>query len=173
MVSDEIGQIAHQLANQAVMITFIVVGCGLAAAAFVPSSTPSTFRAPARCSTNIFKGPPVGKYSTMGQPSRCRIVAEETSQSLGEEQLLAIFEEFDTSGDGFIDVGELQAALGKAGKDVSLEEAGGILKRVDANNDGQISFDEFTYVFARVQLLPSSTAEISPVGFYEACQEVF
>ena len=109
----------------------------------------------------------------MGQPSRCRIVAEETSQSLGEEQLLAIFEEFDTSGDGFIDVGELQAALGKAGKDVSLEEAGGILKRVDANNDGQISFDEFTYVFARVQLLPSSTAEISPVGFYEACQEVF
>ena len=68
---------------------------------------------------------------------------EETSQSLREEQLLAIFEEFDTSGDGFIDVGELQAALGKAGKEVSLEEAGGILKRVDANNDGQISFDEF------------------------------
>jgi len=69
--------------------------------------------------------------------------SQQLSASEINDQLKAIFTEFDTSGDGFIDVGELQAALGKAGKEVSLEEAEGILKRVDANSDGQISFDEF------------------------------
>ena len=34
---------------------------------------------------------------------------------------------------------------------------------------GKISYDEFTYIFARFELLPDS--EIS--GFYDACQEIF
>ena len=43
---------------------------------------------------------------------------------------------------------ELRAALAKAGKPVSEEEAEQILSRVDANNDGQISLEEFRAVFA-------------------------
>ena len=49
--------------------------------------------------------------------------------------------------DGFIDLDELQAALAKAGRPVSLERAQEILTKVDTNNDGQIDVDEFQAVF--------------------------
>ena len=66
---------------------------------------------------------------------------------MNDEQIEAIFKEFDTSGDGFIDFDELVAALGKAGKANSKEEVEEIIKKVDANNDGQISLEEFKEVF--------------------------
>ena len=78
-------------------------------------------------------------------------------ESLSDEQVAAIFRQFDTSGDGFIDLGELQAALEKAGKPVSLERAEEILAQVDANNDKQISLEEFRAVFKlRLELSPAT-----------------
>ena len=56
--------------------------------------------------------------------------------------LVAIFAEFDTDGSGFIDLDELQAALAKGGKSVTREQCADILSKVDANSDGQISFEE-------------------------------
>jgi hypothetical protein len=59
---------------------------------------------------------------------RCSIVAFDDgagmngASALEDKQIVAIFEEFDTSGDGFIDLGELEAALSRAGKRVSREE---------------------------------------------------
>ena len=67
----------------------------------------------------------------------------EVANSLDDDQISAIFREFDTSKDGFIDLGELQAALGRAeGKPVSIERAADILKLVDENDDGRISLEE-------------------------------
>lgn len=76
--------------------------------------------------------------------------------SLSDEQIAVLFGEFDTDGSGFIDLGELQAALAKAGRPVSLDEAEDLLKRVDSNNDGQISREEFRDVF---QLEPSAVPD--------------
>lgn len=66
---------------------------------------------------------------------------------MGDADINAIFREFDTSGDGFIDLSELESALLKAGKPVTREAAEDILKRVDKNADGQISLEEFREVF--------------------------
>jgi len=93
------------------------------------------------------------------QCARCghvtSILADDDAR-LTDAQVTAIFKEFDTSGDGFIDLGELQAALSKAGKPVSLDEAVDILERVDTNNDGQISLEEFRAVFT---LTPSAVPD--------------
>merc|ERR1719174_1954065 len=62
-------------------------------------------------------------------------------------QLKDIFAEFDTSGDGFIDFDELCAALKKGGKNLSREDCTTIMKQIDENNDGKISFDEFRKAF--------------------------
>jgi len=64
-----------------------------------------------------------------------------------DEQVVSIFNAYDTSGDGFIDLDELQAALAKAGKPVKRERAEEIMQQVDANGDGQISLEEFQQVF--------------------------
>jgi protein Mpv17 len=64
-----------------------------------------------------------------------------------DDQITAIFREYDTSKDGFIDVDELRAAMRSAGKPVSLERATEIMRLVDANGDGQISLQEFRQVF--------------------------
>ena len=60
----------------------------------------------------------------------------------------AIFKEYDTSGDGFIDESELQAALAKAGRPITAQRAEEILQLVDSNGDGQISLEEFKLVFS-------------------------
>lgn len=64
-----------------------------------------------------------------------------------DEQLTQIFQAYDTSGDGYLDLGELQAALARAGKAVSRERAAEIMLQVDANGDGQISLDELKQAF--------------------------
>ena len=65
-----------------------------------------------------------------------------------DAQMYALFSAFDESGDGSISVEELQAALSKAGKQVSLERCIEILHQVDTNFDGEISYDEFVQVRA-------------------------
>jgi len=88
---------------------------------------------------------------------RCRIVAfDDDAVSLSDEQIVALFREFDTSGDGFIQLEELEAALAKAGKPVSKEAAQEILERADVDKDGQISLAEFRSVF---QLSPGAVPD--------------
>ena len=137
-----------------IIIMLAILHVGAVMAAFNSALTPSTtVRAhassqSARCSTTVaFEGHWRERSAVGGQ--RCHIIAadDEKEPSLSDEQIGKIFKEFDTSGDGFIDLGELQAALAKAGKPVSVAEAEDMLKRVDANDDGQISLEEFKAVF--------------------------
>lgn len=79
---------------------------------------------------------------------RCRVAAfDDEAAGLEDEQIVAVFREFDTSGDGLIELDELQAALSKAGKQVTPEEAQDIFRKVDTNGDGMISLEEFKSVF--------------------------
>ena len=64
-----------------------------------------------------------------------------------DAQLVALFEKFDTSGDGFLSEVELEAALQQAGKKSTSEEVAFMLSRVDKNADGKLDFDEFKTIF--------------------------
>lgn len=90
------------------------------------------------------------------RPRSGLVMAMGDEAGLNDVQIETIFKEFDTSGDGFIDVNELQAALAKAGKPISAEEAENILTKVDMNNDSLISLEEFKSVF---KLAPDSVPE--------------
>ena len=131
-----------------------------AALAFSPVLTPLSSRCDAiplaRCCILAPSAPPPRQHA--GMRSRCRqiISLEDGAAPLSDKQIETIFEQFDSSGDGLIDLGELQAALSKAGKPVSREAAEEILKSVDTNNDGQISLTEFKAVF---QLAPDAVPE--------------
>jgi hypothetical protein len=82
---------------------------------------------------------------------------EGSGRPRSDKELSAIFYEFDTSGDGFIDVEELRAALAKAGKPVSMQEAKTILDQVDTKGDGKISLEEFKAVF---KMSPGSVPDV-------------
>jgi EF-hand domain pair len=66
------------------------------------------------------------------------------SGSERRQRLRQLFNRMDTSGDGHLDVLELQVALRAAtGNDISREDAQDILNLVDADGSGTVDFDEF------------------------------
>ena len=56
---------------------------------------------------------------------------------------------FDKDGSGFISSEEIKEILG-FGKTLSEEAVNDIIKQVDANGDGQISFEEFSTMMKRL-----------------------
>ena len=60
---------------------------------------------------------------------------------LDAERLDQIFAQIDTGGSGSIDIGELQVALTKVGKDTTV--IGVLLSTADKNHDGKLSKEEF------------------------------
>lgn len=63
-------------------------------------------------------------------------------QLLTDEKLITTFKMFDKDGSGFISAQEIKEIL-SFGKTLSEEAVNDIVKQVDANGDGQISFEEF------------------------------
>ena len=79
--------------------------------------------------------------------------------------LKALFTSFDTDSSGFVDVTELQAALAKGGKRVSLEDTEALLAQVDTNSDGQVSFEEFEEIFKLApNMLPPGLSQLVDVS---------
>lgn len=62
---------------------------------------------------------------------------------LTNEKLQAAFKMFDKDGSGFISADEIKEVLG-FGKSLDEAQIMDIIKQVDDNGDGQISFDEFS-----------------------------
>ena len=58
-------------------------------------------------------------------------------------EIRKIFNEVDTDGSGVIEQAELYVALQKVGIKATRGKVNGILKRLDVNQDGSISFNEF------------------------------
>jgi len=77
------------------------------------------------------------------------------SALLSQEKLKAAFKMFDKDGSGTISKDEIKEALG--GLDEKIVED--IIKEVDSNNDGEISFAEFEQMMSK---MVSVTAQIAP-----------
>jgi len=77
---------------------------------------------------------------------------EEVAQLFEVAKLKATFEELDSDGSGSIAAAELSDALKKLGYRVPEKQCLELLKKVDTNNDGQVSFDEFVAFFEFVPI---------------------
>ncbi|GBG59226.1 hypothetical protein CBR_g32243 [Chara braunii] len=53
------------------------------------------------------------------------------------------FKAFDSDHDGTLTAAEVQSALARRGRLVTLKQAEAIIRRMDVNGDGQVSLDEF------------------------------
>ena len=62
---------------------------------------------------------------------------------LSEERLEAAFKIFDKDNNGFITVDEIRAVLGKGKKFEDESVWSDIIREVDINEDGEVSFKEF------------------------------
>ena len=70
---------------------------------------------------------------------------------LSKENIKIAFDLFDQDGSGYISSEELKAVLGKGRNDgLSDDVWTSIMKEIDQNSDGQISFDEFFNVMYKL-----------------------
>lgn len=76
-----------------------------------------------------------------------RVMADVYFKKHSRHELTVAFQKFDTDGSGFISTRELQDIISKMGKQVTRQEAEAMIKSIDANNDGKVSFDEFCSLF--------------------------
>jgi len=77
------------------------------------------------------------------------VAAMNEKQLLTNEKLQSAFKMFDKDGSGMISATEIKEVLG-FGKTLSEEAVNEIVKQVDANGDGEISFDEFAQMMRRL-----------------------
>ncbi|XP_006891943.1 PREDICTED: calmodulin-like protein 5 [Elephantulus edwardii] len=76
------------------------------------------------------------------------------------EEYKAAFTQFDTDGDGKINLQELGQVMKSLGKEVSEEELKMIMKMVDTDGDGSISFQEFLAALSKARKGSSSEEEM-------------
>ena len=74
------------------------------------------------------------------------VMPEFTTDQLAEYK--RVFARFDKSGDGSITGSELIPLMEYLGLPINLRQFNALLKSVDSNNDGKISFDEFLVMMA-------------------------
>lgn len=84
-----------------------------------------------------------------------------------EARLRAMFERFDTNGDGEISTKELAATLKSFGQEYSENDIKEIIASVDMNGDGSIDFEEFK------QLVSRMSAETKSLKTAEELTEAF
>merc|ERR1712154_222002 len=64
-------------------------------------------------------------------------------KNMGEQEMKAIFDEFDEDKGGSIDPEELQNALSRMGRDMDMDEINELILEIDENGDGEVDFEEF------------------------------
>lgn len=77
------------------------------------------------------------------------IASMNEKQLLTNEKLAAAFKMFDKDGSGLISAEEIKDVLG-FGQNLSLDSVKEIMRQVDENGDGEISFEEFTHMMKKL-----------------------
>ncbi len=70
---------------------------------------------------------------------------------LTKEHLIAMFNQFDTDGSGYISINDIKEAMDKFGQKITAEEIQDIMKKHAVANPNQISYDEFKKIFEGLQ----------------------
>ena len=65
------------------------------------------------------------------------------------ENLRELFDRFDTDGGGTVSAFELDAALIQMGMNLSMDDIEAMMKEVDKDSSGEISFQEFVNLMMR------------------------
>jgi calcium-dependent protein kinase len=81
------------------------------------------------------------------------------AELLQEEKLRAAFSVYDKDNSGTISIDEIKSVLGM-GKNISDEVWDQIVKEVDENGDGEISFEEFTIMMRQLLLKENDDGRI-------------
>ena len=85
-------------------------------------------------------------------------------------KLRATFDNLDKRWDGYLDADEIHTALREYGLDASLSKVEKIVERMDVNNDGRVSFEEFrqiTLLFpsTKISRIFDHAGEVFVVGY--------
>ncbi len=57
------------------------------------------------------------------------------------------FKRYDSDGNGFLSIDEVQSAMANIGRQMNRLEVRSMIQSLDSNHDGKISFDEFIKLF--------------------------
>ncbi|KAH3743015.1 hypothetical protein Pelo_15584 [Pelomyxa schiedti] len=84
---------------------------------------------------------------TIEFPEFCMMMSKKIVEEDNPEELRAAFREvFDKNGDGEIDMEELRRVLPTLGETLTDDQIVQMIKEVDVDGDGKISFDEFVQI---------------------------
>jgi len=77
----------------------------------------------------------------------CSMMIRRMEDEDGDEEILEAFQVIDRDGDGFISEADLKDLMTNLGEKVTEEELKDMIREVDLDNDGQVSFAEFVAMF--------------------------
>jgi calmodulin len=75
------------------------------------------------------------------------VMAGSFFKKYSRQELMGAFKKFDADGNGYISTKELNDILSRMGRHLSRHEVEAMIRTLDANGDGKLSFDEFCKLF--------------------------
>jgi Ca2+-binding EF-hand superfamily protein len=76
-----------------------------------------------------------------------KVMADSFFKKHSKQELLGAFKKFDTDGNGYITTKELNDVLSRMGRHLNRNEVEAMIRSIDRNGDGKISFEEFCGLF--------------------------
>lgn len=76
-----------------------------------------------------------------------RVMADSFFKKYSQQELRSAFKKFDSDGNGYITTKELGDILSRMGRHLNRREVEAMIKSLDKNGDGKVSFEEFCKLF--------------------------
>ena len=83
---------------------------------------------------------------TVDFPEFVTLMAHKMINDDDHDRVTSAFSVFDEDGSGFVDAGELQRIMINVGEPVTMDDCHALLREVDRDADGKVSYDEFCRV---------------------------
>ena len=86
-------------------------------------------------------------------PEFVTLMAHKMAETENLELVQEAFKIFDDSGDGYISASEMRKIMINVGEPVTMDDCETLIREVDANNDGHISFEEVRTQHSRMHAM--------------------